>query len=151
MKHLRKLLCAKEIEYKKYTDSMFLYKIVEFSEVITKIKIRQLIFCLPETEVYGVTSKVHKKTFQDNVNVYIYLHLYCRFNYMVYTFTKTNCALKSVICKLLLQSMNMLELLNACKSKFGLRLFNYPFHSQYPRGKLEVNCHHREVTKKQRK
>ena len=40
MKHLRKLLCAKEIEYKKYTDSMFLYKIVEFSEVITKIKIR---------------------------------------------------------------------------------------------------------------
>ena len=38
MKHLRKLLCAKEIEYKKYTDCMFLYKIVEFSEVIYKNK-----------------------------------------------------------------------------------------------------------------
>ena len=38
MNHLRKLCWAKEIEHKKYTDSMFLYKIAEFTEVIYKNK-----------------------------------------------------------------------------------------------------------------
>ena len=38
MNHLRKLCWAKEIEHKKYTDSMFLYKIAEFAEVIYKNK-----------------------------------------------------------------------------------------------------------------